>query len=86
MRSKILAAVLVTAVMGVASASFAAATAGTGTIKSMDAKAMTVTMQDGTVYKLPADFKIAAFKVGEKVTLTWEMKGTVKDIDTMVAA
>ena len=84
MRSKIVAAVLVTAVMGVGSASFAAGTAGTGTIKALDAKALTVTMVAGTVYTLPKGFKTDGFKAGEKVSLTWELKGTVKDIDTMI--
>ena len=86
MRSKIVAAVLVTAVMSMGSAVLAAGTAASGTIKALDAKAMTVTMEDGSVYTLPAGFKIDGFKVGEKVTLTWEKKGTAKDIDTMVAA
>lgn len=86
MRSKIVAAVLVTAVMSVASASFAAGMVATGTIKALDAKALTVTMVDGSIYTLPKDFKITAFKVGEKVTLTYEAKGTAKTIDTMAAA
>ena len=86
MRSKIVAAVLVTAVMFMGSAVLAAGTAANGTIKALDAKAMTVTLEDGSVYMLPAGFKISGFKVGEKVTLTWEMKNGVKDIDTLVAA
>ena len=86
MRSKFVAAVVVTAVMGMGSAVFAAGMEATGTIKAVDAKAMTVTMEDGTLYSLPAGFKIDAFKAGQKVTLTWELKGTVKDIDTMLPA
>lgn len=86
MRSKIVAAVLVTAVMSMGSAVLAAGTEATGTIKALDAKAMTVTMEDGTVYTVPAVFKLDGFKVGEKVALTWEKKGTAKDIDTMVPA
>ena len=72
--------------MSMGSAVLAAGTAASGTIKALDAKAMTVTMEDGSVYTLPAGFKIDGFKVGEKVTLTWEKKGMAKDIDTMVAA
>ena len=86
MRTKLVSAMLLTAVLGFASASFAAGMAATGTIKAIDAKAMTVTMVDGAVYVLPEGFKIAYFKVGEKVALTWEQKGLAKDIDTMVAA
>ena len=86
MRSNFVSAVLVTAVLGFGSAAMAAGTAATGVIKSIDAKAMTVTMVDGVIYTLPLGFKIADFKVGEKVALTWELKGLAKDIDTMVAA
>lgn len=86
MRSKIVAAVLMTAVMGVGAAAFAAGTAASGTIKAIDAKAMTVTLEDGSVYALPAGFKIDTFKAGEKVSLTWEMKGTAKAVDTMLPA
>lgn len=84
MRKAFVAAVLVSAVMG--SAVFAAGTAAQGTIKALDAKAMTVTLEDGSVYGLPAGFKLDGFKVGEKVSLTWELKGTIKDIDTMTAS
>ena len=86
MRSTLMGAVLVTAVLAMGSASFAAGTAASGVIKSLDAKAMTVTLEDGSVYTLPAGFKIDGFKAGEKVALTWELKGTVKDIETMTAS
>ena len=39
-----------------------------------------------SVYALPAGFKIDTFKAGEKVALTWEMKGTAKAVDTMLPA
>lgn len=63
------------AAVGLSGAGFAAGTAATGTIKSIDVKAETVTLQDGKTYQLPSGFKLDAFKVGEKVSLMWEMKG-----------
>ena len=66
-------------------AAFAASTAATGMINAIDAKAMTVTLEDGTIYLLPAGFKIDTFKVGEKVALTSQMKGTDKLVDTLKA-
>ena len=86
MRSKIIGAVLVTAALAMGTAGFAAGTAASGVIKALDAKAMTVTLEDGSVYTLPGGFKIDGFKAGEKVTLTWEMKDGKKNIDTLVAA
>lgn len=86
MHTKLASAVLLTALLGLASASFAATMTTSGTIKLIDAKAMTVTMLDGSVYTLPQGFKVADFKTGEKVTLGWEQKGTVRAIDTMTAS
>lgn len=85
MRSKILPLVLIAGV-AFGGAAFAAATDTAGTIKSIDAKAMTVTLADGTTYHLPAGFKLGAFKVGEKVSVTWEAKGALKDAMAMKAA
>ncbi len=85
MRSKFASALLMTAAVMLGSSAFAASMQAIGTIKAIDAKAMTVTMSDGKVYELPAGFKLTDFKVGEKVTLTWEKKGTALAIDTMVA-
>lgn len=86
MRTKFASILLLTAALGIGSAAFSAGTAASGTIKSIDTKAMTVTLADGSVYELPAGFMLTYFKVGEKVTLTWEQKGAMKLIDTMVAA
>ena len=78
MRSKILPLVLV-ASMSFGAVAFAAATDTKGVIKAVDEKAMTVTLEDGSVYKLPAGFKLADLKVGEKVTVSWEAKGSDKE-------
>ena len=79
MRSKILPLVLV-ASMSFGAVAFAASTETKGTIKAIDEKAMTVTLEDGTSYHLPAGFKLADLKVGEKVIVAWEAKGDLKEV------
>ena len=79
MRSNFASVVLLTASLGFASAALAAPTYTVGTIKAIDAKVMSVTLQDGTLYMLPKGVKLDGFKVGEKVSLMWEMKGTVHE-------
>lgn len=78
MRTKILPLVLVAA-MSFGGMAFAAATETNGTIKAIDEKAMTVTLEDGTTYTLPKGFKLAEIKVGEKVVISWEAKGDLKE-------
>ena len=73
MLSKLIPAVLA-ASLGLAGAAFAATTTQ-GTIKAFDMAKLTLTLQDGTVYTLPAGFKDPGFKVGEKVAVTWDMMG-----------
>ncbi|MFZ1725507.1 MAG: DUF1344 domain-containing protein [Albidovulum sp.] len=74
MRSYILPAAMI-AIIG-ASGMALASTTTVGAIKSIDAKAHSVTLADGTVYMLPAGFKESDLKVGEKVSIAWDMKGT----------
>ncbi len=66
--------------------SFALAAAATaeGVIKSIDAKADTITLADGAVYHLAKTIKIASFKVGEKVKVTWEKSGTAMEASAVV--
>lgn len=86
MRSKFASVVLLIASLGVASAALAAATDTVGTIKAIDAKALSVTLQDGTVYMLPKGVKLDGFKVGEKVSVMWEMKGAIHEASQIKAA
>jgi Cu/Ag efflux protein CusF len=58
----------------VATSSLALANQTVGTIKAFDAKAMKLTLQDGTIYSLPAGFKDPGLKAGERVQVTWEMQ------------
>ena len=86
MRSNFASIVLLTAGLGFASAAMAASTDTVGTIKSIDAKVMSVTLQDGTIYMFPKGAKLDGFKVGEKVSLIWEMKGAVHEATEIKAA
>ena len=52
-----------------------AATMTNGAIKAFDLKAMTLTLDNGIAYKLPAGFKDPGLKIGEKVTVAWDMVG-----------
>jgi len=47
-----------------------------GMIKSIDTTAKTVTLDNGSVYKLPATFDAAKFKVGDKVKVTYSGTGS----------
>jgi Cu/Ag efflux protein CusF len=74
----ITAAALIASSVGV----FAADTA-TGVIKAFDLTAKTLTLEDGTVYVLPAEFKDPGLKVGEKITVAWTMVGDKHQADTV---
>lgn len=50
-----------------------AGTTTDGTIKAIDHTAMTITLDSGTVYKLPPGFQDPGLKVGEKVAVVWDM-------------
>ena len=76
----------IAAAVGLSGAAFAAGTAANGTIKSIDAKAETVTLSDGHTYQLPKGFKLDGFKVGEKVSLMWEMKAGKYEASELKAA
>jgi hypothetical protein len=78
MRKFVLPLILV-ASLGASSLAMAAASSAQGTIKAIDAKALTLTLDNGTVYKLPASFKVADLKTGEKVKVTWQKMGTAND-------
>ncbi len=56
----------------------------TGTVKAIDLKAETVTV-DKTTYHFPAKFDLSAVKVGEKVTVTWHAYKKT-DVGTKIVA
>lgn len=45
----------------------------TGSVKSISLKAHKLTLKDGSVYRLPADFKDPGLEAGEKVKVSWTM-------------
>jgi Cu/Ag efflux protein CusF len=71
--------------LGLSGVAFAATTTA-GTIKSIDAKALSVTLDNGSVYVLPAGFKADSLKVGEKVTIVWDMNGKAYEAETVTKA
>jgi Protein of unknown function (DUF1344) len=62
---------------------FAGDTVTTGVIKAFDMTAMTLTLEDGTVYTLPTGFKDPGLKAGEKVTIDWKLANTKHMADTV---
>ncbi len=52
-----------------------------GSITDIDDSAMTVTLDDGNTYQLPADVDSTAFEVGDKVTVEY-----TKDADGNLVA
>jgi hypothetical protein len=83
---KILFPTVIAAVMASTVGAFAADTNTTGTIKALDMKAMSITLDDGTVYMLPKGFKDPGLKVGEKVTVAWKLVNKAHDADSVVIA
>ncbi|RUM95900.1 DUF1344 domain-containing protein [Pseudaminobacter arsenicus] len=55
----------------------------TGTIKTFDAKAMSVKLADGSVYMLPKTVKHPALKAGEKVDISWDNSGKNRMIESV---
>lgn len=80
---KLLFPAVAVAMLGSSFAAFAADTHTTGTIKAYDAKAMTLTLDNGMTYFLPAGFKDPGLKVGEKVDIAWQMLNSKHQADTV---
>jgi hypothetical protein len=71
------------AILSTSALALAATYHADGTIKAFDAKAMTLTLADGSVYSLPQNFKDPGLKSGEKVQISWEQSGARKMADTV---
>ena len=61
---------IVAGAMAFSSAAFAANAAGV--VAAFDAETLTLTLEDGSAYVLPAEMADAEFKAGDKVDLTFE--------------
>ena len=66
-------AVAATAILGAATAAFAAD--ATGVVKSIDMKTDMVTLSNGTTYTAAKGVSLANVKVGEKVAVTYSQNG-----------
>lgn len=79
MRSYLVPLALAASIAAAPMAFAAAAQSSTGAIKAYNAKAHSITLADGTTYMLPANYKAPKLKVGEKVQISWRMKGEMHD-------
>lgn len=57
-----------------------------GTIKSISSKHNYVVLSDGWKYHLAAGFSLKDFKVGEKVSVSYTLKGKKHEVTAMTAA
>jgi Cu/Ag efflux protein CusF len=73
----------VAALLATSALSFAAVQHASGTVKTFDAKARTLTLASGETYMLPKTFKNPGLKAGEKVSINWEMNGANKTADSV---
>ena len=62
--------------LSVSAAAYAEETVGM--LKSIDAAKNTVTLEDGTVFEMPATVDPATLKVGDAVKITYEIQGDKK--------
>ena len=76
---KLLVPAAAAAILATSAVALAATQHTTGTVKSFDSKAMTLTLADGTEYMLPKTFKNPGLKAGERVTVAWDMQGRQQD-------
>jgi hypothetical protein len=72
-----------TAFLALAPFALAATQNASGVVRSVDSKAMTLTLDDGVTYHLPKGFKDPGLKAGEKVSVSWEMKAGQHDAETV---
>ena len=70
--------------IGFAGSAFAAE--ATGVIKSLDAAKNTLTLDNGSSYDVAKGVKLATFKPGEKVTITYTQSGKMMDASAIKPA
>ena len=71
---KLVTAVATTAILGTASLAYAASI--TGDIASLNRTARTLSLDSGPTFIAPKTAKLSNFKVGEKVTVAYSMRGS----------
>jgi Cu/Ag efflux protein CusF len=77
-------AALAAALLGAASVAYAAD--ATGTIKSLDMSKDMITLDNGASYVAPKSMKLSDFKVGEKVTVSYNKAGDTMDVTSIKPA
>lgn len=82
---KFLIPLMLVASVGASSMALAADTTAHGTIQSMDAKTCTVTLADKAVYQFAAKCDFSKLKAGEKVAITYAVKGKVNEASAITA-
>ncbi|ODT05503.1 MAG: hypothetical protein ABS58_15455 [Mesorhizobium sp. SCN 65-20] len=80
---KLLVPAVAAAVLASSALAFAAAQHTNGTIKSVDMKAMSLVLDDGSSFVLSKKFKDPGLKAGEKVAVTWDTSGKDKVAETV---
>jgi len=75
-----------TAALLIGFAGSAYAAEATGVIKSLDPAKDTITLDNGSSYDVAKDVKLTAFKVGEKVTITYSQSGKMMDATAVTRA
>lgn len=75
---KIIVSAAAAALLASGSAAFAAVKHTTGTVKTFDATAMSLVLDNGSSFTLPSTFKDPGLKVGEKVRISWDTSGKNK--------
>ena len=80
---KIIVSVAAAALLASGSVAFAAVKHTTGTIKTFDATAMSLVLDNGSTFTLPETFKDPGLKVGEKVRVSWGMSGKNKVVEAV---
>lgn len=85
MRSYLLPVAVILSMSGasLAMASTPAPSVTDGVIKALSLKHHHITLASGTVYTLPAHFKAPALKVGEKVSIAWQMVGKKHEVSSI---
>lgn len=82
---KLLVPAVTAAILATSATAFAATTHNaSGTVKSVDSKALT--LANGAEYMLPRGFKDPGLKAGQKVTVAWDMKGKQRMVEKVTIA
>jgi len=69
-----------------ATASLAAGMTAAGAIKALDAKNHQITLVDGRTFAVPSTWNFAAYRVGEKVQVNYEMQDGKMNATSVAAA